>query len=97
MKKFLLALSILALPALMSAQNATDAYQFAQPDLKGTARFMSMGGAFGALGGDMTCLSYNPGGIGVYRNNDIGFTLDLDAQQSKGTSQGVSPLNCADS
>lgn len=90
MKKFLLALSILALPALMSAQNATDAYQFAQPDLKGTARFMSMGGAFGALGGDMTCLSYNPGGIGVYRNNDIGFTLDLDAQQSKGTSQGVS-------
>lgn len=90
MKKSLLALATLAVPALLSAQSAMDAYQFAQPDLKGTARFMSMGGAFGALGGDLSTLSQNPGGIGVYRQNEIGFTLDLDAQQSKATSQGLS-------
>lgn len=89
MKKSLLTLATLAFPALMSAQSAMDAYQFAQPDLKGTARFMSMGGAFGALGGDLSTLSQNPGGIGVYRQNEIGFTIDIDAQQSKAISQGV--------
>lgn len=39
---------------------------------------MSMGGAFGALGGDLSVLSYNPGGIGVYRRSDIGVTMDVD-------------------
>lgn len=69
--------------------SAIDAYRFSQPDLKGTARFMSMGGAFGALGGDLSTLSQNPAGIGVYRSNEIGFTLDLDFQNASSTSQGV--------
>ena len=90
MKKFLLGLSVLALPSLLMAQRAMDGYSFSQPDLKGTARFMSMGGAFGALGGDLSSLSQNPAGIGVYRNNEIGVTVDLDAQQSKATSQHFS-------
>ncbi len=78
----------LLIPTVASAQSAVDAYRFAQPDLKGTARFMSMGGAFGALGADLSCLSQNPGGIGVYRSSDIGFTLDLDVQHNVGESQG---------
>ena len=52
------------------AQSAIDAYRFSQPDLRGTARFMGMGGAFGALGGDLSTLSQNPAGIGVYRSNE---------------------------
>ncbi|MDE6294909.1 MAG: hypothetical protein K2M03_02475, partial [Muribaculaceae bacterium] len=71
-------------------QSAIDAYRYVQPDMKGTARFMSMGGAFGALGGDLSTLSQNPAGIGVYRNSEIGFTLDLDCQNSNSTSQGQS-------
>lgn len=70
-------------------QSAIDAYRFSQPDLKGTARFMSMGGAFGALGGDLSTLSQNPAGIGVYRSNEIGFTLDLDFQKSTSDAQGM--------
>lgn len=70
-------------------QSAVDAYRFSQPDLKGTARFMSMGGAFGALGGDLSTLSQNPAGIGVYRSSEIGFTVDLDCQNSNSESQGV--------
>lgn len=73
----------------VSAQGAIDAFQFSQPDLKGTARFMSMGGAFGALGGDLTTLNQNPAGIGVYRRNEIGFTLNLDAQKSTGAAEGL--------
>lgn len=73
----------------MFGQSAVDAYRFSQPDLKGTARFMSMGGAFGALGGDLSTLSQNPAGIGVYRSNEIGFTLNLDLQHSSSDAQGM--------
>lgn len=70
------------------AQSAVDGYRISQPDLKGTARFMSMGGAFGALGGDLSTLSQNPAGIGVYRSNDVGVTVNLDLQSSTSESQG---------
>lgn len=66
----------------MLAQSALDGGSMMQQDIKGTARFMSMGGAFGALGGDMTTLSYNPAGIGVYRHSEIGITMDFDFQST---------------
>ena len=82
-KTLITTLSILALTAVSaSAQDALNAVTMSQQDLKGTARFMSMGGAFGALGGDLSTLSQNPAGIGVYRRNDIGFTLNLDCQRA---------------
>lgn len=90
MKKTILLSTALATAALANAQTALDAYQFSQSDLKGTARYMSMGGAFGALGGDLSAISLNPGGIGVYRSNEIGFTLNLDAQSSKSTAGNLS-------
>lgn len=43
-------------------------------DLYGTSRYVGMGGAMGALGADLSCMSYNPAGIGLYRRSDIGFT-----------------------
>lgn len=76
------------IPVAANAQSPIDAYQISQPDLKGTARFMSMGGAFGALGADLSSLSQNPAGIGVYRSNEIGFTLDLDLQSSSSEYMG---------
>ena len=87
----IIAISIaLTLPAIASAQGAIDALRLTQPDLMGTARYMSMGGAFGALGGDLTTLSQNPGGIGVYRSHELGFTLNLDAQNAKSASGDLS-------
>lgn len=83
MKKIYLLSTLLSLSCTTFAQSALDAYQFSQPDLKGTARFMSMGGAFGALGGDLSSISQNPAGIGVYRTSEIGFTLDFDIQNSE--------------
>ncbi len=81
MKKSLLAL-LLCVPAAGMAQSAIDAMQITQPDFKGTARFMSMGGAYTALGGDLSVMGQNPAGIGVYRNSDIGVTLDINFQNS---------------
>lgn len=74
---------------VVMAQDPFTAFNISQSDLKGTARYMGMAGAFGALGGDLTAISQNPGGIGVYRSSDIGFTLDLDAQSSSSQNEGM--------
>ena len=44
-------------------------------DVIGTARFVGMGGAMGALGADMSVISWNPAGIGLYRKNDVAITF----------------------
>lgn len=53
------------------AQGEVEAYKMSKRDLSGTARGLSMGGAFGALGGDMTGVGINPAGIAVYRSSEI--------------------------
>lgn len=95
MKKTLLALATAAaVPAGVMAQSAVDAYTLSQTDQRGTARFMSMGGAFTALGGDLSTLNQNPAGIGVYRRSEIGATLDISPRritsESPDTKIGVS-------
>lgn len=77
MNKTIIAAVALSAPALLMAQSAVDINALSQTELRGTARFMSMGGAFTALGGDLSTLSQNPAGIGVYRRNEIGATLDI--------------------
>ncbi|MDR1091415.1 MAG: outer membrane protein transport protein [Prevotella sp.] len=67
---------------VVKAQNAMDAYRYSKNDLTGTARSVSMGGAFGALGGDISGIAINPAGIGVYRNSEIVTTLNF---QNSGT------------
>ena len=82
MKKIVMAIVAVALPIGTLAQGAFQAYDLSQSDLRGTARFMSMGGAFGALGGDLSTLNQNPGGIGVYRSSEVGVTMDIDINKS---------------
>ncbi len=77
MKKIVLfAISLFGV-AQLSAQelNVNEALLFAQENLTGTARYQSMSGAFGALGGDFTALSVNPAGSTVFANNKLGFSL----------------------
>jgi hypothetical protein len=59
------------------AQNDLDALRYSQIGVGGTARFVSMGGAFGALGANTSCLSYNPAGIGIYRKGEINISPGL--------------------
>ncbi len=90
MKRNILIAAIAATPMLLSAQSAAEAYQMSQPDMKGTARFMGMAGAFGALGGDLSTLNQNPAGIGVYRSSEVGITFDIDMQSTKTSAPGAS-------
>ena len=88
--KALLAGMLMVLPSAMMAQTALDAFSISQNDLRGTARFMSVGGAFTALGGDISTLNQNPGGIGVYRSSDLSATLDITRHSSDFNSVGGS-------
>ena len=88
MRKIYLLAASAAVPFLVDAQSAIDGFRFSQPDMKGTARFMGMGGAFGALGGDLSSISSNPAGLGVYRRNELGITMDLDLQSASSEAQG---------
>ncbi len=40
----------------------------------GSARAMGMGGAFASLGADLTAMSLNPAGLGMYRHNEFSIT-----------------------
>ncbi len=74
--------SMLILSLSLSAQGEVDALNISRGDLYGTARAMGMGGAFGALGGDLTGVNINPAGIAVYRSSEIIGTLNFSKENS---------------
>ncbi len=76
MRKLLL-VSLLLMGSLAYSQDPGDVLRLSQTFNNGTARFVSMGGAFGALGADFTSLSYNPAGLGVYRSSEFIITPSL--------------------
>ena len=61
---YLLAASLLTMPAF--AQETYENSRIADTDLNGTARYVGMGGALEALGADLSTMSSNPAGIGLY-------------------------------
>lgn len=73
-KLFLLTALLSACVLFLQAQTAEDALRYSNLTYGGTARSVSMGGAFGALGADFSTLSTNPAGIGVYKKSIVSFT-----------------------
>ncbi len=67
----------------VNAQEVVDVYKMTHQEIMGTARYMGMAGAFGALGGDISTLSENPAGIGVYRSSEVVATFDLGNVSTK--------------
>ena len=55
----------------------------------GTARAMGMGGAFVSLGADLTAMSLNPAGLGMYRHNEVSVTPLVPF--SRATTSGTEP------
>ncbi|UCH13640.1 MAG: hypothetical protein JSV22_11090 [Bacteroidales bacterium] len=74
MKRITLIYMIILSSAIIKGQGFEEALKFSQNFAGGTARFTSMGGAFGALGGDISVLSTNPAGIAVYQKGAFTFT-----------------------
>lgn len=87
--RILIVACALLLGGAAAAQTVYDAATIAQKDLNGTARFVGMGGAMGALGGDISTISTNPAGIGIYRSNDAMMTFGYSIAGTEITNAGT--------
>jgi hypothetical protein len=88
--KYIIALLTLGLASASFAQNYSDALRFSRTDIAGSARYVAMGGSFGALGGEISGISVNPGGIGVYRNSEFTFTAGFNNYDAETNFRGSS-------
>jgi len=55
-------------------QSIEDVLRYSVTDISGSARYKAMGGAFGALGGDLSSLNVNPAGSAVFNSSQFAIT-----------------------
>lgn len=77
MKRTIIICSLTLYSAFMFSQTLFDGLKVSESEIAGTARYSSMAGAFGALGGDASAIKDNPAGLGIYRRSEVTFTSDL--------------------
>lgn len=74
MRIFIYIISCFLLTLNVQAQNEVDALRYSYTTGGGTARYMGLGGAFGALGADLSTASSNPAGLARYSKSEFVFT-----------------------
>ncbi|WMJ71671.1 hypothetical protein RCC89_00580 [Cytophagaceae bacterium ABcell3] len=67
-----------------------EALQFSRTTFGGSARYMGIGGAATALGGDIGTVHNNPAGLGFYRRSEVSGTPALNFGNSNGHFLGQS-------
>ncbi len=75
MRRFYYLLAAVLFSGSAMAQDQYDAANFSSSDLNGTARFVGMGGALDALGGEISTMSTNPAGIGLFRHPEVALSF----------------------
>lgn len=80
--------------SVAQSQEIPDAIRFSQDNLSGTARFRAMGGAFGALGGDLSSINVNPAGSAVFSNNQLTITFSNFSTKNNSNYFGTSTSAC---
>ncbi len=85
-------IALIAIPGITKAQDAGDALRYSATTFGGTARFMAMGGAFSAVGGDMSSLTTNPAGIGVFTKSQLTFSPGFAFQNTSMEYNGVTDM-----
>ena len=76
---FALIFSTLLGSNIVQAQSVGEVVRYATEQLNGSARYQAMGGAFGALGGDLSAISNNPAGSTVFAFNEAGATIGVQS------------------
>jgi long-subunit fatty acid transport protein len=75
MKKIMIIAAIFLTAASTAlSQTSADALRYSRIDIGGTARYIGLSGAFGALGADFTTSSTNPAGIGLFKSSEFSNT-----------------------
>ena len=86
----ILGIILFLISAVAYGQSEVEALRYSYQLPLGSARSMSMGGAFGALGGDLSTVSQNPAGIGIFRRNEFSISFGVNGHTSE-TSFGGAP------
>ena len=92
---------IYAIAALMmammpvAAQETYENAKIVQDDLNGTARYVGMGGAMEALGADISTISSNPAGIGLFRRSTANLSMSVVSQDGVSNAVGGSKTNAS--
>lgn len=70
---------------------APDLAELSRTHVFGTSRVMGMGGAFVSLGADLTSMSLNPAGLGMYRRSEFSLTplVPMSSASTKGAPSWV--------
>ena len=72
--------SVLMASLSVTAQETYQDSKLAAPQLTGTARYIGMGGAMEALGADISTISTNPAGVGLFRKSQLSLSAGVMAQ-----------------
>ena len=95
MKKLFAIAAIVVASMPVAAQETYENAKIAQEDLNGTARYVGMGGAMEALGADISTISSNPAGIGMFRHSNVSLSLGLVSQGGAQNAVGGSTTNAS--
>ena len=88
-RKYILAALALAVMPVAAQETYENAKVAGPQDLNGTARYVGMGGAMEALGADLSTISTNPAGVGLFRKSTASVSFGLVSQQdAKDFSEG---------
>jgi hypothetical protein len=90
MKRYITTILVILFANVAFSQDFFDALRYSQTNYDGSARSVSMGSAFGALGGDFISASINPAGLGLYRSGEFSITPSFNINNSKSNYLGTS-------
>ena len=88
MKKYIAIVAVAMFNMPLLAQETYENTKLVDNDLDGTAKYVGMGGAMEALGADISTMSTNPAGIGLFRRSQIIGSMSVTSQQD---AQSFSP------
>jgi len=76
-RKYFIAILLSLFVSNIYSQNEEDALRYATNEVNGSARFTGMGGAFSALGGDLSAITLNPAGVTTFSTNQLSGTFSF--------------------
>ncbi len=68
--------------AINSIAQDADFLALSDTELQGTARYVGLGGAMAALGGDVSAVKDNPAALGIFRRDEVSFSIDWSSVNS---------------
>jgi hypothetical protein len=85
----ILLLCLLTSATGIMAQNEEDVLRYSMPQIKGTARYVGMAGAYGAIGADFSSTATNPAGLGLYKKSEFTITPLLNFSNTESNYRGT--------